>query len=78
MKYPLSNTEKEEIVKMMFEILLFPNIDMDLQTKYARVLCSLLKKKENLNLKLSWRPLYDIINSLYFSKYRKSTYTPKE
>lgn len=63
---------------MMYEILTFPNIDMDLQTKYARVLCSLLKKKEDLNLNLPWKPLYQILDKLYFSKYRRATYTPKE
>lgn len=36
------------------------------------------RKKEKLNLSIDWKPFYHMLDSTYFSKFRRATYTPKE
>ena len=43
--------------------------------RWAALLCRLLKPSMRLNITLAWRPLYDLINLIYFRKAR-TTPTP--
>lgn len=63
--YGLRFTKEDHVffIKVIFELLLLPNVSVVVLDKFAKVLVALLKKKYLLSrddLELPWRPLYDL------------------
>ncbi|XP_037609870.1 proteasome activator complex subunit 4B-like [Sebastes umbrosus] len=58
-------------IKLLYELVTLPNLEPHMMQSYARLLIQLLKKKELLSrddLQLPWRPLYDLYESVVYSK----------
>ncbi|KAG9484281.1 hypothetical protein GDO78_009934 [Eleutherodactylus coqui] len=58
-------------VKLLYELVTIPKLEISMMQGFARLLISLLKKKELLSredLQLPWRPLYDMLERILYSK----------
>ncbi|XP_043911057.1 proteasome activator complex subunit 4 [Protopterus annectens] len=58
-------------IKMLYELVTVPRLEISMMQGFARLLINLLKKKELLSradLQLPWRPLYDMVESILYSK----------
>ncbi|XP_016085953.1 proteasome activator complex subunit 4B-like [Sinocyclocheilus grahami] len=58
-------------IKLLYELVTIPKLDISMMQSFARLLINLLKKKELLSrddLELPWRPLYDLYESILYSK----------
>uniref|UniRef100_A0A8C2H092 Proteasome activator subunit 4b n=1 Tax=Cyprinus carpio TaxID=7962 RepID=A0A8C2H092_CYPCA len=58
-------------IKLLYELVTIPKLDISMMQNFARLLINLLKKKELLSrddLELPWRPLYDLYESILYSK----------
>ncbi|XP_055031264.2 proteasome activator complex subunit 4B isoform X1 [Misgurnus anguillicaudatus] len=58
-------------IKLLYELVTIPKLEISMMQSFARLLVSLLKKKELLSqddLELPWRPLYDLYESILYSK----------
>uniref|UniRef100_A0A673FRQ3 Proteasome activator complex subunit 4B-like n=1 Tax=Sinocyclocheilus rhinocerous TaxID=307959 RepID=A0A673FRQ3_9TELE len=58
-------------IKLLCELVTIPKLDISMMQSFARLLINLLKKKELLSrddLELPWRPLYDLYESILYSK----------
>ncbi|TWW82330.1 Proteasome activator complex subunit 4B [Takifugu flavidus] len=58
-------------IKLLYELVTLPPLEPHTTQGYARLLIQLLKKKELLSrddLQLPWRPLYDLYESVVYSK----------
>ncbi|KAL4612987.1 proteasome activator complex subunit 4B-like [Arapaima gigas] len=58
-------------VKLMYELVTFPRLEISMMQGFARLLINLLKKKELLSrddLELPWRPLYVLYERVLYSK----------
>ncbi|XP_063300040.1 proteasome activator complex subunit 4 [Pelobates fuscus] len=58
-------------VKLLYEMVTIPKLEISMMHGFARLLINLLKKKELLSrddLQLPWRPLYDILERILYSK----------
>uniref|UniRef100_A0A4W3GX57 Proteasome activator subunit 4b n=1 Tax=Callorhinchus milii TaxID=7868 RepID=A0A4W3GX57_CALMI len=58
-------------VKLLYELVIMPKLEISMMQGFARLLISLLKKKELLSredLQLPWRPLYEMIERILYSK----------
>uniref|UniRef100_A0A8C2DKI5 Proteasome activator subunit 4b n=1 Tax=Cyprinus carpio TaxID=7962 RepID=A0A8C2DKI5_CYPCA len=58
-------------IKLLYELVTIPKLDVSMMQSFARLLINLLKKKELLSqddLELPWRPLYDLYESILYSK----------
>uniref|UniRef100_A0A673MA31 Proteasome activator complex subunit 4B n=1 Tax=Sinocyclocheilus rhinocerous TaxID=307959 RepID=A0A673MA31_9TELE len=58
-------------IKLLYELVTIPKLDISIMQSFARLLINLLKKKELLSrddLELPWRPLYDLYESILYSK----------
>ncbi|XP_078000645.1 proteasome activator complex subunit 4-like [Glandiceps talaboti] len=60
------------LIKLMYELFLTPDLEFRILQKFAQVLITLLKKRELLSredLILEWRPLYEVVERIYYSRY---------
>ncbi|KAE8600768.1 hypothetical protein XENTR_v10013403 [Xenopus tropicalis] len=58
-------------VKLLYELVTIPKLEISMMQGFARLLISLLKKKELLSredLQLPWRPLYEMLERILYSK----------
>ncbi|XP_051507905.1 proteasome activator complex subunit 4A isoform X2 [Myxocyprinus asiaticus] len=58
-------------VKLVYELVTIPKLEISMMQSFARLLISLLKKKELLSrddLELPWRPLYELQDRILYSK----------
>ncbi|XP_016892945.1 proteasome activator complex subunit 4A isoform X2 [Cynoglossus semilaevis] len=58
-------------IKLLFELVTIPELEISMMQGLARLLINLLKKKELLSredLELPWKPLYDLYDTILFSK----------
>ncbi|XP_068183158.1 proteasome activator complex subunit 4A [Antennarius striatus] len=58
-------------IKLLYELLVIPRLEISKMQGLARLLINLLKKRELLSrddLELNWRPLYELYDSIVFSK----------
>ncbi|XP_035386226.1 proteasome activator complex subunit 4A isoform X4 [Electrophorus electricus] len=58
-------------IKLLFELVTLPKLEITIMQGFARLLISLLKKKELLSrddLELPWRPLYELQDRILYSK----------
>lgn len=58
-------------IKLLYELVTIPKLEISMMQSFARLLVNLLKKKELLSrddLELPWRPLYDLYESILYSK----------
>uniref|UniRef100_A0A3Q1IES1 Uncharacterized protein n=1 Tax=Anabas testudineus TaxID=64144 RepID=A0A3Q1IES1_ANATE len=58
-------------IKLLYELVVMPNLEPHMMQSFARLLIHLLKKKELLSrddLQLSWRPLYNLYERVVYSK----------
>uniref|UniRef100_A0AAR2JD79 Proteasome activator Blm10 mid region domain-containing protein n=1 Tax=Pygocentrus nattereri TaxID=42514 RepID=A0AAR2JD79_PYGNA len=58
-------------VKLVYELVTIPKLDISMMQSFARLLINLLKKKELLSrddLELPWRPLYELYEKILYSK----------
>ncbi|XP_056326451.1 proteasome activator complex subunit 4A isoform X1 [Danio aesculapii] len=58
-------------VKLLYELVTIPKLEISLMQSFARLLITLLKKKELLSredLELPWRPLYELQDRILYSK----------
>ncbi|XP_068596993.1 proteasome activator complex subunit 4A [Brachionichthys hirsutus] len=58
-------------IKLLYELLIIPRLEISMRQSLARLLINLLKKRELLSrddLELSWRPLYELYDRILFSK----------
>ncbi|MEE6474293.1 hypothetical protein FKM82_010338 [Ascaphus truei] len=58
-------------VKLLYELVTVPKLEISMMQGFARLLISLLKKKELLSredLQLPWRPLYEMLERILYSK----------
>lgn len=58
-------------VKLLFELVTIPKLEISMLLGFARILINLLKKKELLSqddLELPWRPLYELYEKILYSK----------
>lgn len=66
-----SKEDQVLFIKMLFELVTIPRLEISMMQGFARLLINLLKKKELLSrddLQLPWRPLYDMVESILYSK----------
>eukprot|EP01080_Neovahlkampfia_damariscottae_P004215 gene4215-7552_t len=77
-KYKINLEETSELIKLIYLILIDPEVDFMIQTKCAKIITQLIKKNEKLDLVLDWKPLMNIVEQNYFTKFRKNVYTPKD
>ncbi|XP_030627610.1 proteasome activator complex subunit 4A [Chanos chanos] len=58
-------------IKLLYELVTIPRLEISMMQGFARLLISLLKKKELLSrddLELPWRPLYELQDRILYSK----------
>uniref|UniRef100_A0A8C1B7R2 Proteasome activator subunit 4 n=1 Tax=Cyprinus carpio carpio TaxID=630221 RepID=A0A8C1B7R2_CYPCA len=58
-------------VKLLYELVTIPKLEISMMQSFARLLITLLKKKELLSredLELPWRPLYELLDRILYSK----------
>ncbi|GCB62155.1 hypothetical protein scyTo_0011429, partial [Scyliorhinus torazame] len=58
-------------VKLLYELVVMPKLEISMMQGFTRLLISLLKKKELLSredLQLPWRPLYEMMERILYSK----------
>ncbi|XP_028809979.1 proteasome activator complex subunit 4B isoform X2 [Denticeps clupeoides] len=58
-------------IKLLYELVTMPHLEISMMQGFARLLVNLLKKKELLSrddLELPWRPLYDLYEKILYSK----------
>ncbi|PKU42955.1 proteasome activator complex subunit 4 [Limosa lapponica baueri] len=58
-------------IKLLYELVTIPKLEISMMQGFARLLINLLKKKELLSrddLELPWRPLYDMLERILYSK----------
>ncbi|KAJ8396071.1 hypothetical protein AAFF_G00026030 [Aldrovandia affinis] len=58
-------------IKLLYELVTIPTLEIGMMQGFARLLVSLLKKKELLSqddLELPWRPLYELYERILYSK----------
>ncbi|XP_065785365.1 proteasome activator complex subunit 4 isoform X1 [Muntiacus reevesi] len=58
-------------IKLLYELVSIPKLEISMMQGFARLLINLLKKKELLSrddLELPWRPLYDMVERILYSK----------
>ncbi|XP_006004010.1 proteasome activator complex subunit 4 isoform X2 [Latimeria chalumnae] len=58
-------------IKLLYELVTIPKLEISMMQSFARLLINLLKKRELLSrddLQLPWRPLYDIVERILYSK----------
>ncbi|XP_053568667.1 proteasome activator complex subunit 4 [Bombina bombina] len=58
-------------VKLLYELVTIPKLEISMMQGFARLLISLLRKKELLSredLQLPWRPLYEMLERILYSK----------
>ncbi|EGV92976.1 Proteasome activator complex subunit 4 [Cricetulus griseus] len=58
-------------IKLLYELVSIPKLEISMMQGFARLLINLLKKKELLSrddLELPWRPLYDMVEKILYSK----------
>ncbi|TSK14769.1 Proteasome activator complex subunit 4B [Bagarius yarrelli] len=58
-------------VKLLYELVTIPKLEISMLQGFARILINLLKKKELLSqddLELPWRPLYELFEKILYSK----------
>lgn len=58
-------------VKLLYELVTIPKLEISMMQGFARLLVTLLKKKELLSqddLELPWRPLYELYERILYSK----------
>jgi len=78
LKFPMTLDEKAEVIRKLYTFVeQHERVDYFDQMLVFFGIMALLKKKETLDLVVDWRPLYRLIDSTYFTKYRKVVYTPK-
>ncbi|XP_078590168.1 proteasome activator complex subunit 4-like isoform X2 [Branchiostoma floridae x Branchiostoma japonicum] len=59
-------------VKLYYELMTIPDLELPLVQKFAQMLTTLLKKRELLSrddLVLPWRPLYELVERLFYSSW---------
>nr|XP_015218489.1 PREDICTED: proteasome activator complex subunit 4 isoform X1 [Lepisosteus oculatus] len=58
-------------IKLLYELVTIPKLEISMMQGFARLLISLLKKKELLSredLELPWQPLYEMLERILYSK----------
>lgn len=58
-------------IKLLYELVSIPKLEISMMQGFSRLLINLLKKKELLSrddLELPWRPLYDMVERILYSK----------
>uniref|UniRef100_A0A803SKN4 Proteasome activator subunit 4 n=1 Tax=Anolis carolinensis TaxID=28377 RepID=A0A803SKN4_ANOCA len=58
-------------IKLLYELVTIPKLEISMMQGFARLLINLLKKKELLSredLELPWRPLYEMLERILYSK----------
>ncbi|XP_010009291.1 PREDICTED: proteasome activator complex subunit 4-like, partial [Nestor notabilis] len=58
-------------IKLLYELVTIPRLEISMMQGFARLLVNLLKKKELLSrddLELPWRPLYEMLERILYSK----------
>lgn len=58
-------------IKLLYELVTIPKLEISMMQSFARLLITLLKKKELLSrddLELPWRPLYELHDRILYSK----------
>lgn len=72
LKRSVSREARVEVIKLLYTAITDAGLDQMLQRGFAKVLCRLLKIREEnpLDLSLDWRPLYHLIDRLLFGKAR--------
>ncbi|KAG9338370.1 hypothetical protein JZ751_025929 [Albula glossodonta] len=58
-------------IKLLYELVTIPTLEIGIMQGFARLLVALLKKKELLSqddLELPWRPLYELYERILYSK----------
>ncbi|KAJ7404837.1 hypothetical protein WISP_143263 [Willisornis vidua] len=58
-------------IKLLYELVTIPRLEISMMQGFARLLINLLKKKELLSrddLELPWRPLYEMLERILYSK----------
>uniref|UniRef100_A0A672S8A5 Proteasome activator subunit 4 n=1 Tax=Sinocyclocheilus grahami TaxID=75366 RepID=A0A672S8A5_SINGR len=66
-----SKEEHVHFVKLLYELVTIPKLEISMMQSFARLLITLLKKKELLSredLELPWRPLYELQDRILYSK----------
>uniref|UniRef100_A0A671QLX7 Proteasome activator complex subunit 4A n=1 Tax=Sinocyclocheilus anshuiensis TaxID=1608454 RepID=A0A671QLX7_9TELE len=66
-----SKEDHVHFVKLLYELVTIPKLEISMMQCFARLLITLLKKKELLSredLELPWRPLYELQDRILYSK----------
>uniref|UniRef100_A0A8C1DL05 Proteasome activator subunit 4 n=1 Tax=Cyprinus carpio carpio TaxID=630221 RepID=A0A8C1DL05_CYPCA len=66
-----SKEDHVHFVKLLYELVTIPKLEISMMQSFARLLITLLKKKELLSredLELPWRPLYELQDRILYSK----------
>uniref|UniRef100_A0A673KK60 Proteasome activator complex subunit 4A n=1 Tax=Sinocyclocheilus rhinocerous TaxID=307959 RepID=A0A673KK60_9TELE len=66
-----SKEEHVHFVRLLYELVTIPKLEISMMQSFARLLITMLKKKELLSredLELPWRPLYELQDRILYSK----------
>eukprot|EP01134_Creolimax_fragrantissima_P007713 CFRG7713T1 len=69
------------LVKLLYKLVTIPGLEYNLQERFARVLTRLICKEKSLPsdaLELEWRPLYSILQDVYFGSSQSTAYVHRD
>ncbi|XP_064602863.1 proteasome activator complex subunit 4-like [Liolophura sinensis] len=62
------------LIKLLYDLVTIPELEICLVVKFSNLLSTLLKKRELLtrdDLELQWKPLYNLVESILYSRYEQ-------
>mmetsp|Transcript_4954 Transcript_4954/g.18633 ORF Transcript_4954/g.18633 Transcript_4954/m.18633 type:complete len:1855 (-) Transcript_4954:73-5637(-) len=76
--FQLTLAEKQQLVLILFDILVDENTEPAVQTKVAQHMSNLLKTKDpfDADFQVPWRPLWDLLHRYYFKSNNLLRYVP--
>jgi hypothetical protein len=80
-KYSFTHTQHVWLIKTLFQLFWLEDIDPTLQERVANILRRLIKKRDILpsdSIEIEWRPFYDLLNTYYFGKLRRTSMVHKQ
>ncbi|KNC82588.1 hypothetical protein SARC_05123 [Sphaeroforma arctica JP610] len=80
-KRNMSHEQMVPLVRLLYRLVTIPNLDFNLQERFARTLTKLILKKKSLSshlIELPWRPLYDILRTIYFGQAETTIYVQRD
>eukprot|EP01080_Neovahlkampfia_damariscottae_P012166 gene12166-5656_t len=70
LKYPFTKELKEKIVSLLYTAFVNPQLDPKGHHKLSITIDGLIGKKDELDISLEWKPLFDVFKKYHFTKSR--------